>query len=149
MKKSGTGIWFEQGITPDDLNALNRHNMGDHLGIQFTQIGPDYLIATMPVDRRTTQPYGLLHGGASLVLGETLGSVASAMMVDRQNYHCVGVEINASHVSSARSGLVTGTCRPVRIGRTLHVWQFEVCAAAGELLCTGRLTVAIIAKRPA
>jgi 1,4-dihydroxy-2-naphthoyl-CoA hydrolase len=147
MKNQNEPVWFENGITLDQLNGLNRHNMGEHLGIQFTCIGSNYLEATMPVDHRTTQPYGLLHGGASLALGETLGSVASAIIVDRDKYRCVGVEINASHVSSARGGLVTGTCRPVRLGRTLHVWQFDVCDAAGKLLCTGRLTVAVVPKK--
>jgi 1,4-dihydroxy-2-naphthoyl-CoA hydrolase len=147
MKKQGASIWFNEGVTPEQLNALSKNNMGEHLGIQFTRVGADFLQATMPVDHRTIQPYGLLHGGASLVLGETLGSVASAIAVDREKFRCVGVEINASHISSARSGLVTGSCRPVRLGRTLQVWQFEVRDEAEQLLSTGRLTVAIVPKR--
>ncbi|MDF2386430.1 hotdog fold thioesterase [Nostoc ellipsosporum NOK] len=117
--------------------------MGEHLGIEWTEVGEDYLQARMPVDDRTRQPYGLLHGGASCVLAETIGSVASAMVVDHTKFYCVGMEINANHLRSARDGYVTGTARPLHLGGTTHVWDIRITNEAGELVCVSRLTVAV------
>ncbi|XVJ65913.1 MAG: hotdog fold thioesterase [Lacibacter sp.] len=120
--------------------------MGQHIGISFSEVGPDFLKATMPVDHRTQQPYGLLHGGASCVLAETLGSVASAMVIDPEKFICVGLEINANHVRSARSGFVTGTCTPIHIGASTHVWDIKIHDEREKLICVSRLTVAILKK---
>jgi len=139
-------IWYDPTITPDQLNPLSRGTMGEHLGIVLTEIGEDYLKGTMPVDHRTRQPYGLLHGGASVALAETLGSVASAFVVDRSRYDCVGLEINANHVRGVREGLVTGTARPVHLGKTTHVWDIRIHDEREKLVCISRLTVAIVKK---
>jgi len=120
--------------------------MGDHLGIVFTEIGDDYLKATMPVDQRTKQPYGLLHGGASAVLAETLGSIASHLVVDSSKYNCVGIEINANHLRGVREGLVTGIVKPLHTGKTTHVWDIKLYDSRDKLVCVSRLTVAIIKK---
>jgi uncharacterized protein (TIGR00369 family) len=116
------------------------------IGIEFTEIGADFVRGTMPVDGRTRQPYGLLHGGASVALGETLGSTGATLCVDTREYQCVGQEINANHVRAARTGLVTGTARPVHVGRRSHVWSIEIVNEAGKLVCISRLTVAIIRR---
>ncbi|NNV57614.1 hotdog fold thioesterase [Panacibacter sp. KCS-6] len=122
--------------------------MGDHLGILFTEIGPDFIKATMPVDHRTHQPYGLLHGGASAVLAETLGSVASAMVIDHEKFISVGIEINANHVRGVRSGTVTGTCTPIHIGASTHVWDIHIQDDANnKLVCVSRLTVSILKRK--
>jgi 1,4-dihydroxy-2-naphthoyl-CoA hydrolase len=118
--------------------------MIEHLGIEFTEIGDDYIRATMPVDARTRQPYGLLHGGASVALAETLGSMGAAMCVNGKEYQCVGQEINANHVRAARTGLVTGTARPVHLGGRTQIWSIEIVNEAGKLVCISRLTIAVI-----
>ena len=125
------------------LNALSEDTLIAHLGIEYTQIGDDFLQATMPVDDRTRQPHGILHGGASVVLAETLGSVAANLAVT-QGKVCVGLEINASHLRSAKSGVVTGTVTAVRIGRTAQVWQIDISNERQQLICTSRLTVSVI-----
>ena len=132
--------------TPEDLTARGSRSMPGFLGIDFTEVGPDFLRATMPVNERTHQPFGLLHGGASVTLAETVGSVASMMCVDPEQYMCVGQEINANHLRPARSGYVTGTARPVHIGGRAHVWSIEIANEAGKLVCISRLTVAIIRR---
>ncbi len=126
---------------------MGKNTMVEHLGIVFTNIQKDSLTATMPVDKRTLQPYGLLHGGASVALAETLGSVAAHLSVDSDRYLTVGLEINANHIKSARSGIVTGTARPIHIGRSTHVWSIDIVNEAGQLVCTSRITMAIIAKK--
>jgi uncharacterized protein (TIGR00369 family) len=130
--------------TLDELNAPSSTLIA-HLGIKFTEIGPDFLRGTMPVDERTQQPYGLLHGGASVALAETLGSMASSMSVDAE-FQCVGQEINANHVRSARSGLVTGTAKAAHLGGRTHVWTIDIVNEAGKLVCISRLTVAVIKR---
>jgi 1,4-dihydroxy-2-naphthoyl-CoA hydrolase len=136
---------FNTSISLEDINALSRGNMIEHLGIEFTEITAEYIKAKMPVDHRTKQPFGLLHGGASVVLAETLGSIASALAVSDMNlYKGVGVEINANHLKSARGGYVTGTCVPLRIGKTLHVYDIKIHDEAEQLICASRLTVAIL-----
>ena len=133
--------------SPRSVEELNSSGVGtllEHLGIRFTEIGDDFIRGTMPVDARTRQPYGLLHGGASVALAETLGSMGATMCVDAKEYLCVGQEINANHVRGARTGLVTGTARPVHLGGRSHVWTIEIQNDAGKLVCTSRLTIAII-----
>jgi 1,4-dihydroxy-2-naphthoyl-CoA hydrolase len=143
-----TSIWFNKNIALANLQQLGKNNMGDHLGILFTEIGPDFIKASMPVDHRTHQPYGLLHGGASAVLAETLGSVASAMVIDHEKFISVGIEINANHVRGVRSGTVTGTCTPIHIGASTHVWDIRIHDDANnKLVCVSRLTVSILKRK--
>src|SRR5438270_11452388 len=111
-------IWFNKSLTLDPLHNLGRDTMADHLGMQWTDLGDDFLKMSMPVNEKTKQPYGLLHGGASCVLAETLGSVASALVIDLEKFYCVGIEINANHVRGAREGKVTGICTPLHLGKT-------------------------------
>jgi 1,4-dihydroxy-2-naphthoyl-CoA hydrolase len=120
--------------------------MIEHLGIEFTEITDDFIRGTMPVDGRTRQPYGLLHGGASVALAETLGSMGAMLCVDTGEYQCVGQEINANHVRSARTGQVTGTARPVHLGARTQVWIIDIVNEAGKLVCTSRLTVAVVRR---
>jgi 1,4-dihydroxy-2-naphthoyl-CoA hydrolase len=131
----------------DQLNFTSKETMVDHLCIEFTGIGRDYLEATMPVDTRTKQPMGLLHGGANVVLAETLGSVASSLTVDLTKFSCVGLEINANHLKSVREGTVKGIARPVHIGRTTQIWEIKIFNEAYQLCCISRMTVAILEKK--
>jgi len=126
---------------------MSNGTMVENLGIEFTLIEKDRIVATMPVDQRTIQPYGLLHGGASVSLAETLGSVAAHCSIDFSKYQSVGLEINANHIRSARSGYVTGTAKPVHIGRSTHVWAIEIVDESEKLVCTSRITLAIIEKK--
>jgi 1,4-dihydroxy-2-naphthoyl-CoA hydrolase len=126
---------------------MGKGTMVETLGIEFTQIEEDKLVATMPVDSRTVQPYGILHGGASVALAETLGSVAAHCSIDFTKQLSVGLEINANHIKSARSGLVTGTATPVHVGRSTHVWAINIVSEEGKLVCTSRITMAIIDKK--
>jgi 1,4-dihydroxy-2-naphthoyl-CoA hydrolase len=131
--------------TPDVINQMNAASMAGHLGIELLECGDDFIKAKMPVDYRTRQPMGLLHGGASVVLSETLGSIASfCMLDDPQKDYVVGVEINANHLKSAKEGWVIGITRPIKVGRTLHVWNTEIFDEEDNLLCTSRLTVMVI-----
>ncbi|CAN5708733.1 hotdog fold thioesterase [soil metagenome] len=130
-----------------DLQKMCANTMCEHLGMNFTDIGDDSLTATMPVDHRTKQPAGLLHGGASVALAESLGSIASALCLSGEATMPVGIEINANHLKSATSGLVTGTCRPIRIGHSVHVWNIEIHNEAQELVCVSRLTVMIVPRK--
>lgn len=130
------------------LEQLNSHQgtLNSTLGMHFIEIGDDFVRATMPVDARTVQPYGLLHGGASVALAETLGSMGATMCVDVNEYQVVGQEINANHVRAARSGLVTGTARPLHLGGRTHVWGIEIVNDAKKLVCVSRITVAVIKR---
>lgn len=139
-------IWYNKQLTLDSILKLGKGSMADHIGIEWTEIGPDFLKARMPVDHRTKQPYGLLHGGASAVLAETLGSVASAFVVDHEKFYCVGLEINANHVRSAREGFVTGHATPLHLGRQTHVWDIKIYNEEQKLICVSRLTVAILPR---
>jgi len=130
----------------EELNAGSAGTMVEYLGIAFTEIGDDFIRGTMPVDGRTRQPYGLLHGGASVALAETLGSTGATMCVDAAKYQCVGQEINANHVRPAHTGLVTGTARPKHLGGRTHVWIIDIVNGAGKLVCTSRLTMAVIRR---
>jgi 1,4-dihydroxy-2-naphthoyl-CoA hydrolase len=141
-----SAIWFKKDLSPSDLSALSDRTIADLLDIKFTETGKDFIKATMPVDHRTHQPYGLLHGGASCVLAETLGSIASAHVIDHTKFICVGIEINANHIRSARSGLVTGITTPIHIGNSTHVWDIKIYDEREKLVCISRLTVAILKK---
>ncbi len=121
--------------------------MVDHLGIVFTELGDDYLEATMPVDHRTKQPMGLLHGGASVALAETLGSVAASLTLDLTKQACVGLEINANHIKSVREGLVKGVAKPIHLGKTTQIWEIKIYNEAGQLNCISRITMAILDKK--
>ncbi len=138
---------FSQNITVADLNSLSKNTLSGHLGIEFTRIGPDFIEATMPVDARTHQPLGMLHGGASVALAETLGSVAAACCLDRDNQFCVGLEINANHIKGVRSGHVTGTTKPVHIGKKTQVWEIRIVNEKEELVCISRITMAVLDKK--
>ena len=140
------GIW-NSPYTVAQLNQAIDPVMPGYLGIVFTEIGADYLTATMPVDHRTQQPAGLLHGGASVVLAETLGSISAWMCVDRDKKQCVGLEINANHIRGIRSGLVTGTARPLHIGKSTHVWEIKITNETSQLICISRITMAILEKQ--
>ncbi len=139
-------IWFKKDLSLNDFSGMGANTIGELLDIRFTEVGADFLKATMPVDHRTHQPYGLLHGGASCVLAETIGSVASAKVIDPEKFICVGIEINANHVRSVRSGLVTGITTPIHIGASTHVWDIKIYDAREKLVCVSRLTVAILKK---
>lgn len=140
-------IWFKKDLQLHEITHLGKGTMGEHIGIEFTALGPDFLKGQMPVDARTRQPYGLLHGGASCVLAETLGSVASAMVIDPSTFICVGLEINANHIRGVREGLVTGTATPLHLGSSTHVWDIKIHDEREKLVCVSRLTVAILKKQ--
>ena len=140
-------IWFNKDVTLADLRSLAPGTMSNHLGMEWLEIGPDFLKMKMPVDERTKQPYGLLHGGASCALAETIGSIGSHLIIDSSKYICVGLEINANHISSARSGSVIATATALHTGSTTHVWDIKIHDEANKLICVCRLTVAILVKR--
>lgn len=131
-------------ISLEEINARSLKNMGEHLGIEFTGISENHLTARMPVDRRTRQPLGLLNGGASAALAETVGSMAAYLSVDREQYYCLGLEIKCNHIRSAAEGYVHGTARPVHTGRRTHVWQIEIKDDEGRLICLSTLTMAVL-----
>jgi len=140
-------IWFKKDLSLADFEGLGKGTLGEHIGIAFSEVGADYLKATMPVDHRTKQPYGLLHGGASVALAETLGSVGAAMVVDDSKFICVGQEINANHLRSARGGFVTGITKPVHIGANSQVWEINIYDESNKLICISRITVAVLKRK--
>jgi 1,4-dihydroxy-2-naphthoyl-CoA hydrolase len=140
-------IWFNKHLTLQDILHPREHSLASHLGMEMSELGADHLTGRMPVDHRTRQPAGLLHGGASVALAETLGSVAAWLTVDPEKYNVVGLEINANHVRSARQGFVTGVARPLHRGGSTQVWDIRISDEDGRLVCVSRLTVAVIAKR--
>jgi len=137
---------FSKEVTPDHINAMSKGNMLEHLGIICTEVGEDYIVGTMPVDQRTKQPYGLLHGGASVVLAESLGSIAAHCTIDTNKQFAVGLDINANHIKSAKSGVVTGVTRPIHVGRKTQVWEIKIHNDNKELVCISRITLAIVDK---
>jgi len=145
---TATAFRWPDGANVELLNASSVGTLMETLGIVFTELGDGYLRATMPVDARTHQPYGLLHGGASVALGETLGSSAGALMAGR-DAAVVGLEINANHLRAARSGTVTGTTRPLHLGRSTQVWEYRIEDENSQLLCIGRITLAVLPRPPA
>jgi 1,4-dihydroxy-2-naphthoyl-CoA hydrolase len=139
-------IWF-QTIHLDDLNQRGANTMSDFLGIVFTKVGPDFLIATMPASPRTRQPLGIIHGGASVVLAETIASTAANMAVDFAQYYCVGLEINANHIRSVRDGIVQAITRPIHLGRTTQVWSIEITNEQGQTTCSSRMTACVLERQ--
>ena len=135
---------FRTPVSLDALNQLSRGTLIEHLGIVFTGAGEDWLQATMPVEGRTKQPYGLLHGGASVVLAETLGSSAGNLCLDTRESMAVGLEINANHLRAVRQGVVTGTARAVHVGRGTQVWDIRIEDERGRPTCVSRLTLAVV-----
>jgi 1,4-dihydroxy-2-naphthoyl-CoA hydrolase len=138
-------IW-KRPITVEGLTAIHKDTAVERLGIEFLEVGDDFIRARVPVDGRTKQPYGLLHGGVSVVLAETLGSCGAASCVP-EGYRAVGLDINANHLRGAMQGWVTGITRPVHVGRTTQVWQIELTNEAGELTCVSRITMAVLAPK--
>ncbi|HEY8660217.1 MAG TPA: hotdog fold thioesterase [Hanamia sp.] len=137
-------IWFHKRVTKEQIKELSKNTMPEFLGIEWTEIGDDYLKVTMPVNEHTRQPYGMLHGGASCVLAETVGGFASALVIDMEKFYCVGIEINANHLRSVREGLITGVCTPLHLGKNTHVWDIKIYDRHEKLFCVSRLTMAII-----
>ena len=140
-------IWFDKTLTVEKLKPLGHNTMATHIGIEWVEVGENFIKAKMPVDQRTNQPYGLLHGGASCVLAETLGSVASAMAIDHSKFYCVGIEINANHIRGVREGYVTGVVQPLHLGSTTHVWDIKIHDEKEKLVCVSRLTVAVLIRK--
>ena len=139
-------IWFKK--YPDEIiQGMSKGTMMEFLDIRITKIGDDFITGTMPVDHRTKQPAGLLHGGASVVLAETLGSIAAYLVVDPENFSCVGLDINANHLRAVREGFVTGTAKPIHIGATTQVWSIEIKDEKGRLVCISRLTMAVLQNK--
>jgi 1,4-dihydroxy-2-naphthoyl-CoA hydrolase len=138
-------IW-KKPISIEELTAIHQDTAVQHLGVEFLEVGDDFIRARVPVDTRTRQPYGLLHGGVSVVLAETLGSCGAAYAAP-EGHRAVGLDINANHLKGATSGWVTGVTRPVHIGRTTQVWQIDLTNDAGELTCVSRITMAVLAPR--
>lgn len=138
-------IW-KQDISTDILTTIQRGTAVEWLGIEFTEVGDDFIRARVPVDKRTRQPYGLLHGGVSVVLAETLGSCGAAYAAP-DGHRCVGLDINANHLKGATSGWVSGITRPIHIGRSTQVWQIDMHNEAGEPTCVSRITMAVLAPR--
>ena len=139
-------IWFDKNISVESLRSFGKGTMTEHLGIEWVELGENFFKAKMPVDHRTLQPLGLLHGGASCVLAETIGSVASHLVIDPSEFYPVGIEINANHIQSARDGFVTAITRPLHLGATTHVWDIKIYDSKEKLICISRLTLAILNK---
>ncbi len=133
-------------VALQDVNKLNDQTMSEKIGIEITEVGDDYLKGRMPVDERTVQPYGILHGGASAALAETLGSLAGALTLDHEKEYCVGMEINANHVRSVRSGYVYGKASPIHIGSRTQIWEIRIEDDEQRLVCISRLTLAVIPR---
>jgi len=139
-------IWRTEA-TIEQLRELGHQTLSEHIGILVTEVGPDYLRATMPVNSHTHPPTGVLHGGASVALAETVGSLAANLCVDQSKYLCLGQEINANHLRPVSSGIVTGTARPFHIGRRSQVWHIEIRDESDKLVCVSRLTMAVVERQ--
>lgn len=139
-------IWHK-AYTLQQVQQLGKGTMVEHVGIMITELGSDFLRGTMPVDHRTVQPFGILHGGASVTLAETLGSMAAGLVIDADKKFCVGLDINANHIRAVKKGLVTGTARPLHLGSSTHVWSIEIVDEGSRLVCISRLTMAILEKK--
>ena len=139
-------IW-RTAVTPQLLEQFSRGTFAEQIGIRMSEVGPDYLRATLQVTPRVHQPFGVLHGGVSVALAETVGSVAANLCIDRERLVCFGQEINANHLRSVASGLITATARPYHLGSRSHVWGIEIHDEAGRLICISRLTMAIVQRR--
>lgn len=139
-------IWFNKTLSFEDLIPLGPNTMAEYLGMEWVAVGTDFLKLKMPVDNRTKQPYGILHGGASCALAETVGSIASHFVLDADKFIGVGLEINANHIRTAKEGYVTATCTPLHLGNSTHVWDIKIHDEKEKLVCVSRLTVAILKK---
>lgn len=140
-------LMFNKQISIEKLNEMNQNTLISHIGIEIVEVGDDFIVAKMPVDGRTHQPFGLLHGGASVVLAESLGSLASTLTIDISKQAAVGLEINANHVRGVKSGWVYGKAIPLHIGRTTQIWEIKITNEEDKLVCISRLTMAIIDKK--
>lgn len=138
-------IWFHD-ITTDDLNHRGKKTLSEFLNIEFTEVGEDFLKATMPVNEKTKQPIGILHGGANVVLAETIASTAANAVIDISQFFCVGLEINANHIRSVKEGIVTAITKPIHIGRSTHVWGVEIFNEDGKITCVSRMTASVIKR---
>ena len=136
-------IWF-RNYKLEEVQQRGLGTMVDHIGIIITEVGPDFLKGTMPVDHRTVQPMQILHGGASVALAETLGSIAANLVVDSEKKYCVGLDINANHIRAAKKGLVTGIAKPLHLGSSTQVWNIEITDEENRLVCISRLTMAVL-----
>jgi len=139
-------VWFIRP-TPETINLASKNTISELIGIEVVEVGDDFIRGRMPVDARTHQPFGILHGGASVVLAESLGSMAANAAVDISKYYCVGLDINANHISSIRSGWVEGIARPVHLGRSTHVWEIKISGENGKLVCISRLTMSVLERK--
>lgn len=139
-------IWFRE-LSTEELNQRGQNTMSEFLGIQFIEVGKDFLSATMPVNERTKQPIGILHGGANVVLAETVASTAANAVIDLNQFYCVGLEINANHLRSVKEGLVTAVTTPIHLGRTTQVWQINIFNEEGKQTCVSRMTAAVISRQ--
>lgn len=140
-----TSIWITP-ITLEEVNQRSKNTLSDHLGIEFTELGGDYLIAKMPIDQRTLQPMGILHGGASCVLAETVGSAAANYCIDQKTQVGVGLDININHIRSVRHGFVTGVAKPLHLGKSTQVWEIKIFDEKKQLIAVSRLTIAILKR---
>lgn len=138
-------IWFKK-ISVEELNRYHENTMQSFCGIEFLEIGDDYIKARMPVNENTRQPHGLLHGGANVVLAESLGSIASVLCIDREKNTCVGLEINANHIKAVKSGYVYGITKPLHLGRSTQVWEIKIYNEDEKLTCVSRITNAILKR---
>ncbi len=138
-------IWFKE-FTPHDLNKRSENTLADFLGIQFTEVGYDFLKATMPANARTKQPLGIVHGGANVVLAETIASTGANAIIDIEHFYCVGLEINANHIRPVSDGLITGVARAIHIGRTTQVWHIDLYNDAGKQTCVSRMTASVVKR---
>ena len=141
-----SSIWHHMP-NPSLMEKTSEGTIDQHLGIKITDVGDDYLTGTMPADHRTFQPYGIVHGGANVVLAETLGSMAGAHVIDTEHYLCMGQEVSATHLRPVSSGLVTGTARPIHLGRRSQVWEIRLTNDQGKLSCITKLILAIVPKK--
>lgn len=138
-------IWYKLYLL-EEVQQRGIGTMVEHIGITITEVGDDFLKGTMPVDHRTVQPMGILHGGASVALAETLGSIAANLVVDSEKKYCVGLDINANHIRAAKKGIVTGVARPLHLGASTQVWSIEIGDEENRLVCISRLTMAVLGR---
>jgi len=137
---------FPKNLSPDQLNTISKNTLLSHIGIVFTEIGKDYITAKMPVNSTTSQPMGILHGGASVTMAESIGSVGSHILIDNEKESAVGIEINANHITSAKNGFVFGTGKMIHKGKSTHIWSIEIKDEKDKLISISRLTVMILKK---
>ena len=138
-------IWFKP-VNIEELNQRSENTLAEFLGITFTTIGTDSLTATMPANARTKQPIGIVHGGANVVLAETIASTAANAVIDIERFYCVGLEINANHIRAVRAGLITGIAKPIHLGRSTQVWTINLYNEEGQQTCISRMTASVISR---